>query len=55
MHRHLIRGQIELYALERKQFDLAADQMTVHLRRSSIRRPAAANRGISPLVRGAGA
>ena len=44
-----------LDALERKQFDLAADQMTVHLRRSSIRRPAAANRGISPLVRGAGA
>ena len=44
-----------LDALERKQFDLAADKMTVHLRRSSIRRPAAANRGISPLVRGAGA
>lgn len=41
-----------LDSLERNQFDLAADQMTVHLRRSRIRRPEAANRGIPPLMRG---
>lgn len=40
-----------LDSLERNQFDLAADQMTVHLRRSRIRRPEAANRGIPPLSR----
>lgn len=41
-----------LDSLERKQYELAADQMRVHLRRSGIRRPEAANRGISPLNRG---
>ncbi|MGI3171126.1 FCD domain-containing protein [Pseudooceanicola sp. C21-150M6] len=41
-----------LDSLDRKQNDLAADQMIVHLRRSNIRRPEAANRGISPLSRG---
>jgi DNA-binding GntR family transcriptional regulator len=41
-----------LDSLERNQFDLAADQMVLHLRRSRIRRPEAANRGIPPLVRG---
>ena len=41
-----------LDSLDRKQNDLAADQMTVHLRKSNIRRPEAANRGISPLLRG---
>ena len=41
-----------LDSLDRKQNDLAADQMIVHLRRSNIRRPEAANRGISPLLRG---
>ena len=43
-----------LDSLERNQFDLAADQMVVHLRRSRSRRPEAANRGISPLMRGPG-
>lgn len=52
-----IRQSIEehldiLDSLEGSQFDLAADQMVLHLRRSRIRRPAAANRGISPLLRG---
>ena len=41
-----------LDSLDRKQYDLAADLMVVHLRRSGIRRPEAANRGISPLLRG---
>lgn len=41
-----------LDSLERNQLDLAADQLTVHLRRSRIRRPEAANRGIPPLVKG---
>ncbi len=41
-----------LDSLDRKQNDLAADQLRVHLRRSGIRRPEAANRGISPLLRG---
>lgn len=40
-----------LDSLERNQFDLAADQITVHLRRSRVRRPEAANRGIPPLVK----
>ncbi|TDK52405.1 GntR family transcriptional regulator [Antarcticimicrobium luteum] len=40
-----------LDSLERSQFDLAADQMVLHLRRSRIRRPEAANRGIPPLMR----
>ncbi|GHC21010.1 GntR family transcriptional regulator [Aidingimonas halophila] len=42
-----------LDSLERHQFELAADQMVLHLRRSRIRRPEAANRGIPPLMRGA--
>ncbi len=51
--RQSLEEHIEILdSLERKQYDLAADQMTVHLRRSGIRRPEAANRGISPLVRG---
>lgn len=39
-----------LESLERNQFNLAADQMAVHLRRSRIRRPEVANRGVPPLV-----
>ncbi len=41
-----------LDSLERNQFQLAADQIIVHLRRSRIRKPQAANRGIPPLARG---
>jgi DNA-binding GntR family transcriptional regulator len=41
-----------LDSLEQLQFDVAADLMTLHLRRSRIRRPEAANRGIVPLTRG---
>lgn len=40
-----------LDSLERHQLELAADQMVLHLRRSSIRRPEAATRGIPPLFR----
>lgn len=42
-----------LDSLERMQFALAADQMVLHLRRSQIRRPQTANRGIAPVTRGA--
>lgn len=42
-----------LDSLERNQFELAADQMVLHLRRSRIRRPEATNRGIPPLMRAA--
>lgn len=41
-----------LDSLERKQPELAADQMALHLRRSSIQRPEAATRGVPPLFRG---
>ncbi len=41
-----------LDSLERSQFQLAADQIVVHLRRSRIRKPQAANRGIPPLAKG---
>ncbi|WP_282170907.1 FCD domain-containing protein [Ruegeria atlantica] len=41
-----------LESLERNQFDLAADQMVLHLRKSRVRRPEAANRGIPPMKRG---
>ena len=41
-----------LDSLERMQHQLAADQMVLHLHRSQIRKPQAANRGILPLVRG---
>ncbi|MEL6433080.1 MAG: GntR family transcriptional regulator [Pseudomonadota bacterium] len=41
-----------LDSLESKQFDLAADQMVLHLRKSKVRRPEAANRGIPPMKRG---
>ncbi len=44
-----------LDALERQQYDIAADLMRLHLRRSRTRRPQAANRGIMPLMRGPGA
>lgn len=37
-----------LDSLERTQLQLAADQMVLHLRRSQIRRPQAANRGLAP-------
>ena len=48
-----LREHIDILdSLERRQYGLAADQMRVHLRRSDIRRPDAANRGISPLARG---
>lgn len=39
-------------SLERSQHQLAADQMTLHLRRSQIRRPQTVNRGVLPMVRG---
>ena len=39
-----------LDSLERAQHQLAADQMVLHLRRSQIRRPQAANRGIRPVA-----
>jgi DNA-binding GntR family transcriptional regulator len=42
-----------LDSLERMQLQLAADQMVVHLRRSQIRKPQTANRGVLPLGRGA--
>ena len=48
----MVEHQEILDSLERNQFDLAADQMVVHLRRSRIRKPEAANRGIPPLLRG---
>lgn len=41
-----------LDSLERHDFELAADQMVLHLRRSSIRRPEMANRGSRPLMKG---
>jgi DNA-binding GntR family transcriptional regulator len=40
-----------LDSLERMQHQLAADQMVLHLRRSQIRKPQTANRGILPLAR----
>lgn len=40
-----------LDSLERMQHQLAADQMVLHLRRSQIRKPLAANRGLLPLAR----
>jgi DNA-binding GntR family transcriptional regulator len=42
-----------LDSLERNQLELAADQMVLHLRRSGIRRPETAGRGMSALLRGA--
>ncbi|MBB3771292.1 DNA-binding GntR family transcriptional regulator [Angulomicrobium tetraedrale] len=42
-----------LDSLERTQLELAADQMVLHLRRSGIRRPETAGRGMSALLRGA--
>lgn len=38
-----------LDSLERRQFDVAADQMTLHLRLSRNQRPDAANRGSPPM------
>lgn len=40
-----------LDSLERNQLDLAADQMVLHLRRSGIRRPETAGRGMTGLLR----
>ena len=40
-----------LDSLERRQFDVAADQMTLHLRLSRNQRPDAANRGSPPMMR----
>lgn len=52
--RQSLREHLDILdSLERRQLELAADQMLVHLRRSQIRRPQAANRGIVPLTRGA--
>lgn len=42
-----------LDSLERRQFDVAADQMTLHLRLSRNQRPDAANRGSPPMPRNA--
>lgn len=39
-----------LDSLERTELQLAADQMVLHLRRSQIRRPQAANRGLAPVA-----
>lgn len=41
-----------LDSLEGRQFDVAADQMSLHLRLSRRQRPDAANRGSPPLTRG---
>lgn len=41
-----------LESLERNQLELAADQMVLHLRRSGIRRPETAGRGMVPLLAG---
>lgn len=41
-----------LDSLEVNQLELAADQMALHIRKSRMRRPTAANLGIPPLVRG---
>lgn len=43
-----------LDSLENGQFDLAATQMALHLRRARIQRPQTANRGSPPLVRSRG-
>lgn len=40
-----------LDSLERRQFDVAADQMSLHLRLSRNQRPNAANRGSPPMAR----
>lgn len=42
-----------LDSLERRQFDVAADQMILHLRLSRNQRPDAANRGSPPMPRSA--
>ncbi len=44
-----------LDSLERMQLQLAADQMVLHLRRSQIRKPQTANRGVLPIRSGASA
>ncbi len=41
-----------LDCLESGQFELAADQMTLHIRRSYVRRPEVANMGVTQLLRG---
>ena len=40
-----------LDSLERRQFDVATDQLTLHLRLSRNQRPDAANRGSPPMMR----
>lgn len=41
-----------LDSLERRQLELAGDQMVLHLRRSHIRKPHTVNRGLLPMSRG---
>ncbi len=51
--RQALEEHLDIFdSLERSQHQLAADQMVLHLRRSQIRRPQAANRGIRPLSQG---
>jgi DNA-binding GntR family transcriptional regulator len=50
--RQAIEEHLEILdSLERRQFDVAADQMTLHLRLSRNQRPDAANRGSPPMMR----
>lgn len=50
--RQAIAEHLEILdSLERRQFDVAADQMTLHLRLSRNQRPDAANRGSPPMAR----
>jgi DNA-binding GntR family transcriptional regulator len=50
--RQAIEEHLEILdSLERRQFDVAADQMTLHLRLSRNQRPDAANRGSPPMAR----
>jgi DNA-binding GntR family transcriptional regulator len=50
--RQALQEHLEILdSLERRQFDVAADQMTLHLRLSRNQRPDAANRGSPPMAR----
>ncbi len=50
--RQALQEHLEILdCLERRQFDVAADQMTLHLRLSRNQRPDVANRGSPPMMR----
>jgi DNA-binding GntR family transcriptional regulator len=50
--RQALQEHLEILdSLDRRQFDVAADQMTLHLRLSRNQRPDAANRGSPPMAR----